>query len=351
MKKTIGLVITIIVVIGLVLLKLFVIDKHDITTAKAKTAAVIPTDCYIVKDSSVEFKISTIGTLKPNETANIVSEISKKVVAVYMKEGSVVSKGALLFKLDDADLQANLKKLKIEETLASATEAREKIRLEKGGSSQQLYDEILSKLNSIKAEIEFINVAIDKTEIVAPFSGRVGFRNVSLGSYVSPNTLLTTINDISQVKMDFAVPEMYSNSIKIGQEVEFTTDYSVEKFKAKIYAIEPNVDLKTRTLLLRAICENREQKLVPGSSIKVNIAIEENEHSIFIPSEALVPTMKGYLCYLLKDGKAQSVPLKTGNRNQQSVQIIEGLAVGDTVITTNLLKLKQGADVSIATIY
>jgi membrane fusion protein, multidrug efflux system len=347
MKKIITLAVLFIIIIFLILLKIFILDKKEAGPAKPIADLPTPADGFIVRDTSVEYKISTVGSIQPNEFTEIVSEINKKVTRIMMKEGSFVNKGDLLFKLDDEDLQAKLKKLKIEEELAATTESREKARLEKGGASQQHYDEVLYTLKKIKAEIEILNVDISKTEISAPFAGKIGLRNISLGSYVNPNTILATLSDVKTVKIDFSIPERYSNDVKLNQPVEFTTDYSPVKYIGKIYAVEPVIDRKTRSLLIRAICDNSKLTLVPGSSVKADLTVNEIIKSIFIPTEALIPTQKGYVVYLMKDGKAAMIPVKSGIRTKTSVQILEGLSLGDTIITTNLLKIKPKAAVNI----
>jgi len=347
MKRTLIFSGILLFLIILILVKVF-FDKGKMKPEVASDAnPAIPVEALVISDTSVQFRCSTIGTIRANESVEIVSEINRKVVSITMKEGSYVTKNQLLFVLDDADIVARIHKLTIEANLAEANETREKALLSKGGISQEKYDEVFNRLSALKAEIEVLKVDLAKTEIRAPFSGKIGLRNVSEGTLVHPNTVLACLQDVSRVKIDFAVPERYANDLRLGARVEFTTDYSAEQFIARIEAIEPAIDLHTRTIGLRAISDNKSEKLVPGASVKVDLHINNLIKSIFIPTSALIPSIKGYSVFINKSGEAKSLTVKTGLRNRESVQITEGLSLGDTLIATNLLRMKQGARLKI----
>ena len=155
------------------------------------------------------------------------------------------------------------------------------------------------------------------------------------------------LHDNLKVNIDFSVPEKYASDIKADQQISFKTDYSDHTFTAKIKAFEPAIDPKTRTLFIRAVADNRDNRLFPGSSVKVEIDFKGQHKSLFIPSESLIPTLKGYQVYLVKNGQTELVGVKTGMRTKSSVQILDGVAIGDTVVTTNLLRLKPGTNVTV----
>lgn len=344
-KRIIGAVI-LLALATLVLVK--IIKQEKTATVMPPAAAVaVPAEAWLAKETTAAFQVVTVGSAKACENVDIVSEMNRKVVGIYLHEGSHVKASQLLFKLDDEDLLAKLEQLRAAEELALATEAREKARLEKGGSSQQRCDEVASQLKKIQAEIKGLNVDIAKTSIKAPFSGRVGLRNISIGAYITPNAVLANLQDISQINIDFAVPERYASDIRANQEISFTTDYSDQIFMARVLAFEPSIDPKTRTLLIRAVADNRRNQLVPGSLVKVSLDIQGVDRSIFIPSEALIPTQKGYQVYLVKNGAALLREVKTGMRTQSSVQILEGIVSGDTVVTTNLLRIRPKTPVRV----
>jgi len=333
--------------VGLFLIKVFSDKKRRTQEMIANVNPAVPVEVRVVGDTSVQFSCTTVGTIKANESVEIVSEINRKVISIFMKEGSFVKKGQLLFKLDDADIIARIRKLTVEANLAAANESREKALLSKGGISRERYDEVANRLNTLNAEIEVLKVDLSKTEICAPFSGKIGLRSVSEGSLVHPNTVLASLQDVSRVKIDFAVPERYANDLRTGATIMFTTDYSPEKFFAVVEAIEPAVDLKTRTIGLRAFSDNKTGKLVPGASVKVELQIKDLGKNIFIPTSSLMPSIKGYTVFIVKSGKAKLMAVKTGLRTRESVQITEGLSIGDTLITTNLLRVKQDAGLKI----
>lgn len=324
-------------------------EKHTVHTPGSQQ--VLTAEAYVARDTVVNYQINTVGTLRANEHVEIQSEVSQRLITINFHEGSFVRKGTLLFKLDDATLQAEWKKLRIQEELAVQNELRDHVLLEKGGISQQEYDETLNHLKTIQAEIESIEVDIEKTEILAPFSGRVGLRNVSEGAYIRPVDVLTTLKDVSMIKLDFTVPERYAGSIRKGQEVRFTIAGNPDTFTAIIDAFQTAVDVSTRNLAIRALAANTEGLLIPGLSVKVMLDFPESQPSIFIPTQCLIPTIRGYEVFKSWQGVIEAIQVKTGSRTDESVQILEGLLAGDTVIMTNLLRLKHGAKVNIIKTY
>jgi membrane fusion protein (multidrug efflux system) len=188
---------------------------------------------------------------------------------------------------------------------------------------------------------------LSKTEIRAPFSGKIGLRNVSEGALVNPGLILARLQDISRIKVDFSVPERYANDLREGNSVSFLTDYSVKNYSAYIEAVEPNVENTTRTIAVRAVCRNTDGSLVPGTSVRVALNLQGLDKKLFIPTSALIPSVKGYNVFLMKSGKARLQPVKTGIRNRLSVEIVEGLSLKDTVVVTNLLRIKPDSPLSV----
>jgi membrane fusion protein (multidrug efflux system) len=351
MKRSIVLYLLAAALIALATIKIIKNRHKSQPVLPVAATQVIAADVYVARDTLVNYQINAVGSLLASEHVQIQSEVSQRLVAIYFQEGTFVSKGSLLFKLDDATLKADLNKLRIQEELAVQNESRDRVLLEKGGISQQLYDQTQNHLRTLQAEITRLQVDIDKTEIRAPFSGKIGLRSVSVGAYVKPTDILTTLEDVSQIKLDFTVPERYAGSINKGQAVTFTISGSPIMHSALIDAIEPSVDASTRNLKIRALTDNKEGNLIPGLSAKVFLDFLETSASIFIPSQCLIPVLKGYQVYACKQGLVKVIPVKTGIRNRESVQILDGLLPGDTVIMTNLLRLKPGVRVGIVNIY
>jgi membrane fusion protein, multidrug efflux system len=347
MKRTLIITGCIIIVVILALLKIFVISGKQVQATTSDANPAIAVECYIAKDTSVSYRIETVGTLRANEQVEIVSEINRKIISISLKEGACVSKGQLLFKLDDADINARINKLTIEEKLASANESREKVLLSKGGISQERYDVVSNQRQTILAEIEVLNVDLAKTEIRAPFAGKIGLRNVSEGTLVNPALVLANLVDVSRLKVDFSIPERYACDLHAGSTIFFRTDYLNEDVAAQVEAIEPAVDVNTRTLLVRAFAANNEGKLVPGTSARVVLTLKELNESLFIPTSALIPSIKGYSVFVNRNRTAQPMMVKTGVRNRDFIQILDGVAIGDTILLTNLLRVKKDSPLKV----
>lgn len=301
----------------------------------------------IIKEQNLDNEIKTVGTVRANEEVELKSEVSRKVTGIYFKEGTYVGKGKLLFKLDASDLYAQLRKQYIEEKLAESQLARQKMLIDKGLTPEETYENIEANLEKIKADIEITRVNISKTNITAPFSGIIGLRNVSAGSYVGPSVILATIQDVSKVKIDFSIPEKYSTFFQKGQKVIFSVEGIPGDFEAEIFAYEPKVENNTRTIVLRAISSNEGKKLMPGHFANVTLKLSTSGRAILIPTQSLVPKLKGQSVYVFRNGSAKFIDVNIGERTEDMVQITSGLNSGDTLITTNILRLKPEAKVKI----
>lgn len=297
----------------------------------------------LLKEEVVDNKIFVTGSVLSNEEVSLMPEISGKIIAIRFKEGSTVNKGELLVKINDADLQAQLKKLKLQEKLAAEKEVRQKKLIDINGISKEEYDATLTQLNSVKADIEVLQAQIAKTEIYAPFTGTIGIRKISEGAYVTTSTLIATIQQINPLKIDFSLPEKYSSTVQVNDQLEFTIDGNLSKYKATVSAIEPKVDINTRTLQVRAITSNEKGNIFPGCFANIELQMSKNEKSILIPTQTLIPILKGAKVYVSKNGVAEERKVITGVRSSDKIQIIEGLNAGDTLITSGLMSLKPGS--------
>lgn len=311
-------------------------------------SAGVPVDAFIVKPEFLNEELEIAGTVAPNQEVAIVSELQRKITSIRVKEGNWVNKGALLFQLDDADLQAQLQRLRQQEKLAELNERRLKDLVDHEAAVQQDYDQAYTNLEVLRAEIRQLQVTIEKTRIRAPFSGRIGIIRAYTGALVSPNTVLTNIVDDGVVKLEFAVPEKYARFIPIGSKQSFTIESDSSRHTATISAREASMDKGTRTLLMRALSANPAGRILPGQSAKVKISVSNAENALMIPSNALVPSAQGYSVFVSKQGKASISPVEIGQRDAEQVQIVKGVAKGDTVITSNLLRLMPGAPLAIA---
>jgi membrane fusion protein, multidrug efflux system len=307
----------------------------------------IPVTAHIVSYEKLSDVVFTTGSILANEEVELRSEISGKIVKILFREGAFVSKGDLLVKINDSDLQAELRKAASKVKLVEDRETRQRQLAENKMISQEDYESTLNDLAASKAEYDLIQAQIDKTEIRAPFSGTVGLREVSEGSFVTTSNIIARLQNLSNLKIDFAIPQKYAAQVKIGDEVNFKLSGSDFQYKAKIYAIEPKIDPSTRTLKLRAICTATYKGLFPGAFANVELNLKETEEAILITTVAIVPELKGQLVYLYRDGVATPQKVELGLREEKRVQITSGLAEGDTVITSGILQIRPGANVKI----
>jgi membrane fusion protein (multidrug efflux system) len=351
MKKT--YIILILLLFSIVSILSFVkISKNK--EMKAKTAPMMkggpPTlvaSAYVVEYSKLANEIKVNGNVLAQDEVVLQPEASGRVTYLNLKEGALVSKGTLLLKINDADLQAQVSKLKTQQKIAQSNFERLKTLLAIKGVSQAEYDAAENNLNNIIADLNLLQVQINKTELRAPFSGKLGLRNISLGAYVSPNTQIVTLQNTSQLKVDVFLPEKYSNHIQIGDFLQCQTASSNDVFKAKVIAFEPFISQNTRNLKVRAIILNNTSKIFPGAYIKAKISLKEIPNTIMIPSNAIIPDDKITKIIITDSGRVKFINIEVGFRTEHEVQVLSGLKIGDTVLTSGLLHAKPGMAVKI----
>ena len=232
--------------------------------------------------------LSTVGTLRANEAVTLVSELSRRLVKIHVQEGSSVAAGDLLFKLDDSDLAAELGEIEARLRLATINKERADNLMPTKAISKQEYEIATTDLNLLLAQKNTKDVQLAKTEIRAPFAGRVGVRQVSEGAFVSPTTPLITLQDVSRIKVDFPLPERYSGEVKVGQKFTFTVAGNGKVFEGVVTVLEPAIEATTRSLLVRGLCASP-QGLLPGGFAEVALTLDELANGFMVPSEAIVP--------------------------------------------------------------
>jgi membrane fusion protein, multidrug efflux system len=310
-------------------------------------AVVLTVDGHVLKKTNLDIIYTYTGTLMANEEIDIRPEISAKVTGIFFKEGSNVSKGAILVKMFDKDLQAQLKSNQLQIELAKKELDRKKELYQFKGISKEELDISENNYNTLKATQDLIKAQISKTELRAPFNGTAGLRMVSEGAFVSNSTIITSLQQVDPVKIDFSVPEKFIPNLSKDMEIDFTIDGRDEHYTAKIYALESKIDASTRSIRIRALCPNPNKALYPGAFAKINLKLFPNKPCLMIPARATVPLMDSEQVFVLKGGKARAVDIKTGYRTENEVEILEGLAENDTVVTTGLLQIKEGMPIKV----
>jgi len=315
--------------------------------AEAPSAApqTLRVDVEELKPERLVERLSTTGTVRANEHVELVSEVAGKVREIEFHEGGRVQAGQLLVKIDDTELQAERDRAIHRVELAQRREARQRELLDQGVISQEDYDSVLSQLEILQAEQRLIEAQLVKTEIRAPFGGIIGLRQVSVGSYLSPQTQIATLQDTDRMKIDFSVPEKYAPRMRIGGEVTFRVKGSERTFHGTIYAIEPRVDLETRSLQLRARSPNPDGSLVPGAFADVELVVRDVPDALTVPSMAVIPELGGKKVFVVEEGKAQPRAVETGIRTEERLQVVAGLEAGEKVIVSAIQQLRPGLEV------
>ena len=301
----------------------------------------------VVKYETFDNNLSLSGSIEANEQVEIRSEVSGIVEGIYFQEGSNVSKGQVLFKVNDIELRAQLRQTKTREGLAFENERRAKLLLQKEAISQEEYDVARADFKSAQAQSQLIQAQIAKTAVRAPFSGKIGLRSISPGTYITPMILVAKLVNIGKLKITFSIPEKYANQVKTNTMLTFKVAGSDIKYSAKVYAIDPEIAIATRTLQVRAIAENKDGKLLPGTFADVELPLDIIKDAIVIPTEAIIPIQNGKKVFVTVNGLAKELMIETATRTETSVLVLSGLKEGDTVITNGVMSLKNDDKVKV----
>ena len=348
--KILGGIALIIVLFGLI--KIFFLNpkgQANSSGSKAGAGAAPPTavTVFVVKSAELNNNVFATGTILANEEVTLAPEISGKIVLLKINEGMAVRKGELLVKINDAEYQAQLKKMELQYKIADEKLSRLKQLLGINAISQEEYDIAQNLTSTMKADMDYTRALIAKTEIRAPFNGIIGLKYVSEGSYISAATRIATIQQVNLVKIDFSVPEKYAGVLNRNDIISFTVSDNPKKYTAKVYAIEPRIDQATRTIQLRALADNGKNELYAGAFARIELPLRKIENALMIPTEAIIPILKGKKVFICKEGKAKEVIVETGIRTDDRIQIVSGLSDGDSVITTGIMQLKPNMPLKI----
>lgn len=307
-------------------------------------------DILVAQPEELTLGIPATGTLLPRESVTLVSEVSRRLVQVSAEEGKVVKKGDILFRLDSADLSAQRNRLEVQLKLAERTAQRQTELLAESATTEAEADAATSSVDELRAQLRVLDVELAKTTIRAPFSGVLGLRQVSEGAWVTPATPLITVSDTRELKIDFRVPERHAGRVRPGTEFTLRVEGGETPLLGTVLATEPSIDETSRSLLVRGLVKTQEtqEMVVPGSFAQVELPVVDTG-AILLPPTAVVPGLSGVSVYVVKDGVARLIPVEQGTRTESSVQITAGLAPGDQVIVSNLLRLRNGAPVRVVT--
>ncbi|MEY4374032.1 MAG: hypothetical protein RL760_198 [Candidatus Eisenbacteria bacterium] len=341
---------TVVVVVVLAALKLTVFSgprRGPAGPGKGGPPKALKVSGLVVSGQALAEDVRGVGTLLANEEAVLRPEIAGKVESIGFREGAHVEKGALLVKLVDSDYRAQLAKAQSQLQLRRADVERKKRLLAINGVSQQELDEAVNQVVATESDIAFTQAMIAKTEVRAPFAGVVGLRNVSVGSTVDRSDVIVSVQQLDPMKLDFSLPEKYAPTVKVGASVTFTVEGVAGEGHATVYAIEPRIDAETRTVKVRARATNRGERLFPGAFARVQYGLSRSKDALLLPTDCVVPVLRGKKVFVVHNGVAVSRPITTGLRTERSVEVLSGLQLGDTVITSGLLQLRDSVRVDV----
>ncbi|MCK9403479.1 MAG: efflux RND transporter periplasmic adaptor subunit [Chitinophagaceae bacterium] len=306
-------------------------------------------DVIVAGLSGIDNTIEANGTVVAGEYVELHPEVSGRLTYLNVPEGAQVQQGTVIARINDADLQAQLNKTRVLLDMATKTEERLRKLLSINGVNQADYDVSLNAVNGYKADMAYTQSLIDKTVLKAPFSGVAGLRQVSPGAYVSPASIIVTIQQLDKIKIDFTLPEEYSNLVKKGNSVDVMVDTRTQAIKkALIIATEPQVNLNTRNLKVRAVLQD--SKANPGAYVKVMISSDKAQKSILVPTNAIIPDDKNKILVLVKNGMASFINVETGRREANNIEITRGIHVGDSVVITGVLFAKPKAQLKVRSV-
>lgn len=350
MKRFRGLIWVVVIIIALILLKIFFFKNpstgSNTATKKPNAPAV---SALVIKPQVLNNVALVSGSLQANESADLQPQISGMITGLYFKEGDAVRKGALLVKINDANLRAQLQKQQASLDVAQSNLTRMEKLYKLSAVSEDDYNNAVLSVKSAQADIDYTKAEIDNTQIRAPFDGVIGVRRVSPGAFVSPATIIATLYESNPVKVEFDLPEKFASQVTVGTPINFTIQGNSKVYSGKVYVVDPGINSDTRTLTVRAISSN-DGSLRPGSFANISIDLGTDSLALLVPTEALVPVLNGHQIFVARHDTAFNIPVQIGIRNDTAVQVTSGIQAGDTVITSGILFLRPKMKVQLKSV-
>ncbi len=308
---------------------------------------VLNVNAVVLKKARLTDEIMVTGLLVPDEEVDLSFETSGQVTDIFFEEGAQVKRGQLLAKVNDRQLQAQLKRHTAQLKLAQDRVYRQSALLERDAVSKEAYEQVKTELATLQADIDIIKAQIELTELRAPFDGVIGLRQISVGAYATPSTRVTKLTKTVPLKVEFSVPERYATQVNPGTGLTFTLDGSLDAYPAKVYAKESAIDVETHTLMVRARYANPGGRLLPGRYASIRLTKQTIDDALSIPAEAIVPEMGKDKVFLYKNGRAVPAEITVGIRTEKQVQALRGVKEGDTLIVSGTLQLRTDLPVTL----
>jgi membrane fusion protein (multidrug efflux system) len=301
-------------------------------------------DYFVCEAENLENIVSIPGKTAPFEMIEVYPEISGIVKQIHFEEGAQIKKGQLLVSIDTDVLEAEREQLKVDLRLAQKNEARKEELLKKEAGTEEAYEQAVSQVEKLEAQIQSMNVQIEKGRIIAPFNGVAGLRYISKGAYVTPSNRITKLAQVNPLKVEFAVDQQFAHKVKKGQSftiIPATDSLNAPEIKGEVYAKDPMINENTKMLTVRGIIEEQEG-LIPGGFVNVKYNMGVSANSIKVPTASIVPVMEGQIVWVFDKSKAKQVRVSVGTRSSEYIQVFGDISAKDTVVLTGLLGMKEG---------
>jgi membrane fusion protein, multidrug efflux system len=296
-----------------------------------------------LKDFALE--VEALGTVRAKESVDITSKVADRVVAIHFEEGKQVTKGDVLVELDTVEARADLAAAVAAERDSVSQYKRSQELFQTRALSEAQLDQLQATMLANQARVAAARSRVSDRIIVAPFAGRVGLRNVSLGGLVSPGGVITTLDDLSVVKLDFSVPEIFLATLKVGLPIEAESSaYPTAKFKGRVDSIDTRVDPTTRSIVVRALMENRDSRLRPGMFMTLRLVRSEGK-ALMLPESAVVPENSSHFVYVVEQARAHKREVRLGRRRPGEVEILGGVTNQDLVVVDGTMNVHDGSAV------
>ena len=315
--------------------------------APGPSSAGLQAEVWVARVQNLSESIQTTGTILPNEQVELKAEESGRLLSIHFQEGGVVQKGSALFQIDDREFQAQAKNIRIQLELSKKEFKRNETLFQSQAVSEEVYDASANKVATLQSELDLLNVRIDRCLVKAPFSGRIGLRQVSVGSYLAQGQPLARLVQEKPLKIEFEVPELYAPYIRNGMPVVGSYSGSNDSILATIYAFESQIDPGSRNLKIRALSLGNKDNLVPGVFLTISLKLSESATAVLIPTQAVIPELNGQKVYKVVNGRVKSQAVETGVRRAKDIEIREGIQAGDSILVTGILQARDGMPVQV----
>jgi membrane fusion protein (multidrug efflux system) len=301
-----------------------------------------------VRTGLVVDKVESIGTVRAREAVTITGKIVGIVTQIRFTEGQKVQAGETLVELDSGAVSAEL-----DQARALLDDARNQLQRARGLQpgqtiAAQRLDTLEALARQAEGRVRQADAKLEELRVTAPFAGRVGLRQVSLGALIQPGTAITTLDDFSRVRVEFAVPEVFLARVQIGRQVQArSTAYGNRRFNGEVAIIDTRIDPATRSVRVISEFDNADEALRPGLFLNVEMVLEERPTALLVAEEAIDPVGDRAFVYVIRDGRAKRQEVKLGLRLPGEVEIREGVAAGEAVVVRGIQRLRPDAPVRI----